>query len=245
MPVETHDVRRRVVVAAFLAVSLAISACAGSSKVTYEPPRSADGSQKIAILPIVIDISPADPADCMDSCSPEHDRADIVLAADSYLRSQLGYETVCFDFACRRIPDNPFSDRQLEDWSKELVAWSSGHADATQLPAQLTDVANTIGHTFDVDGIALLHGDIRYVQDADLAHWVATLTFSMYYNLARGNTAKIDAEIYSAEDGRKRWASKSTIHNIGNKNMTPPMETAKARYGEAIFGELEHSKTAR
>ena len=229
----------------FFAISLAINACAGSSKVTYEPPRSGSGLRKIAILPVVIDVSPEDPADCMDPCSPERDRAEIALATDSYLRSQLGYETVCFDFACRRIPDNPFSDQQLEDWSKELVAWSSGHADATQLPTKLVDAASVIGHAFNAGGIVLLYGDIRYVQDADLAHWMATLTFSMYYNLTRGNTGKIHAEIYSAEDGRKLWASKSTIFNIGNKNMMPPMETSKARYGETIFGELERSNTAR
>jgi hypothetical protein len=181
----------------------------------------------------------------MDSCSPERDRADIVLAADSYLRSQLGYETVCFDFACRRIPGNPFNDQQLEDWSRELVAWSSSHAGAMQLPAILADIASEIGHTFDVDGIVLLYGSIRYVQDADIAHWLATLTFSMYYNLARGNTGKIDAEIYSVEDGRKLWASKSTVLNIGNKNVMPSVETSKARYGETIFGELERSNTAR
>lgn len=181
----------------------------------------------------------------MEVCSPERDRAEMVLAIDSYLRHQLGYETLCLDYACRRIPGNPFSDEQLEAWSQEFAAWSSDHDGAPQLPANLVDKGRKIGSAFDADGIVLLHGEVRYVQHADAAHWAATLTFSMYYNLLRGNTARIAAEIYSVADGRKLWASESTILNVGAQNAMQPLESSKARYGETIFGELDHSIAAR
>jgi len=243
--VGAYDARQRLVAAAFVAACAAISACAGSSTVTYSLPELDEGIQIIAILPVVITVSPDDPANCMDVCSPERDRAEMVLEVDSYLRHQLGYETLCLDYACRRIPGNPFSDEQLEAWSQEFAAWSSGHDGAPQLPATLADISREIGSAFDADGVVLLHGEIRYVQAADMAHWMATLTFSIYYNMMRGNTAKIDAEIYSVADGRKLWASESTILNVGTRNMMQPVESSKDRYGETIFGELDRSIAAR
>ena len=95
--------------------------------------------------------------------------------------------------------------------------------------------------SFDADAIVLLRGEIRYVRNADAVHWAATLTFSMYNNLMRGNTAKIDAEIYSVVDGRKLWASESTILNVGTNNAMEPTVSSKDRYGETIFGELPGS----
>ena len=231
--------------AAFVAACAAISACAGSSTVTYSLPERDQGLQRIGILPVVITVSPDNPANCMEVCSPERDRAEMVLAVDSYLRDRLGYETVCLDYACRRIPGNPYSDEQLEAWSQEFAAWSSDHDGAPQLPAILADTSREIGNVFDADGVVLLHGEIRYVQSADAAHWAATLTFSMYYNIMRGNTATIDAEIYSVADGRKLWASESTILNVGTHNVMEPLENSKARYGETIFGELDRSIAAR
>ena len=238
---DANDVRRRIVVAVLCAACIAISACAGSSKVTYEAPASVAGLQTVAILPVVITVSPDNPANCMEVCSPERDRAEMVLAVDSYLRHQLGYETLCLDYACRRIPGNPFSDEQLEAWSQEIAAWSSDHDGAPKLPPKLKNIGREIGGSFEADSIVLLHGEIRYVQNADAAHWAATLTFSMYYNLMRGNTAKIDAEIYSVADGRKLWASENTILNVGTYNAMEPIESSKGRYGESIFGELPHS----
>lgn len=233
------------VVAALFAACIGISACAGSSKVTYEAPASGVGLKTVAILPVAIAVSPDDPENCMDVCSPERDRARMVIAVDSYLRHQLGYETLCLDYACRRIPGNPFSDQQLNAWSQEFAAWSSGHDGAPQLPANLANISQEIGSALDADGIVLLHGKLRYVQNADMAHWVATLTFSVYYNLMRGDTAEINAEIYSVADGRKLWASESTILNIGAGNMVQSMESSEARYGETIFGELGRSIAAR
>jgi hypothetical protein len=230
---------------AIVAASAAISACAGSSTVSYSLPERGESLQKIAILPVVIAVSPEDPASCMDVCSPERDRAEMVLAVNSYLSDQLGYDTLCLDFACRRIPGSPFSDEQLKAWSKEIAAWSSDHDGAPQLPPKLEDIGKEIGGAFDADGIVLLHGEIRYVQNADLAHWAATLTFSMYFNLMRGNTAKIGAEIYSVADGRKLWASDNTILNVGTNNSMEPIKSSKDRYGETIFGELPHSIAAK
>ena len=241
----TGKTRQQLVAAAFVAASAVLSACTGSSAVTYETPEHSQGLQRVAILPIVIEISPGNPADCMDTCSPERDRAEMVIAVDAYLRDQLGYETLCLDYACRRIPDNPFSDEQLQAWSQEFANWSSDQNDAPQLPENLASISKEIGRSFDADGVILLHGKLRYVQNADAAHWAATLTFSMYYNLTRGNTAKIDAEIYSVADGRKLWASESTILNVGSHNTMQAMESSKARYGEAIFGELDRAIEAR
>ena len=166
----------------------------------------------------------------------------MILAVDEYLRDDLGYATLCFDYACRRIPDNPFTDEQLTAWSQRLVTWARANQGAGGLPSELADVVGEIRSAFGVDGVLLVHGGIRYVQDADMAHWLATLTFSMYYNMTRGNTGKITAEIYDASSGRKLWAAASTVLNVGKRNMMAPVEGARDRYGASILGELDYAR---
>ena len=201
------------------------------------PGLAASRLKRILLLPIVLNIQPEDPESCMDLCEPQRDRAEIALAAADHLEWRIGYDITCLDFACRRVEENPYSDELLSGWAAEIANWANEHPTDRQLPDHLMEIVGRIRSTFGVDGLALVHGDVRYVQNSDMLHWMATLTASMYYNLIRGNTAHLQADIIATESGNRLWSAKTTVTQIGNQSW--PVEEAKKRYGVALFGALD------
>jgi hypothetical protein len=239
-------------------VAILVSACSYNSKVLYEAPDSHAGTEKeasadqdsivsglhrLALLPVTMKVSPENTDFCMDPCEPERDRGEMALHAHRYLESELGYEIICLDFACRRERENPFTDKQLSNWAAEFSAWADEHEDDMQLPREMVDITRRISEAFGVDGIMVIHGDIRYIQYADMIHWLVTLTASAYYSLARGNEADLHIEIFDARDGTKLWGSETTVMQIGTP--VAPQANGSRNYGPVFFGGLDPSRESK
>jgi hypothetical protein len=234
-------------------ISVILAGCGNNTDVVIEEPQTevmqlvtaSNGAgsavsrlRQILLLPVVLDINPEDPKACMDVCNPLRDRAEIALGTSKHLELPLGYDVTCLDFSCRRIAGNPYSNELLSGWAAEIANWANQNPTARQLPEHLIEIVGQIQSTFGVDGLAVVHGDVRYVKDADMLHWLATLTVSMYYNLLRGNTAQLHADIFATDTGHRLWSAKTTVTQIGQVQSWPVAE-AKSRYGEALFGELD------
>lgn len=196
--------------------------------------------QRIVLMPFAVEPSLDDPDKCMVPCNPTRDRTEMVLSSVDHLERRLGYDIVCLDVACRTVSDNPYTQERLKEWAKALGEWSGDNIEALQLPPSLLEVAGQLKSTFDADGIIVVHGKARYATDASMLHWLATLTVSMYYDLLRGNTAKLQADIYSTNDGTKLWSAKTTVSQIGQpESQAFPVGESVHRYGVAIFGALD------
>jgi len=197
--------------------------------------------KRLVLLPITLSISPKDPTQCQGPCNPERDRSEIALAASTFVHSARDYEIVCLDYACPRIPDSVISDAELTTWAASISRWIEENPGKTQLPADLVSILHQIEEAYDVEGILLINGKLRYVQYADIAHWILTLTFSSYYNLFRGHTADLQAHVFAAANGSKLWAGEAVVTQIGQEQVTPTTP-AISRYGPRLFEELPKSR---
>jgi hypothetical protein len=240
---------------AFLLTLLLMTGCSYDSEVKYEAPESqvltsvetVDGQrsavsllQRIVMLPVAVDANVDDPKDCMNICDPARDRTEIALSSANHLEQRLSYEVVCLDFACRTVADNPYTREQLSEWAEAFGEWAAEEEDEHELPPHLLEIARQIESTFDADGLMVVHGRTNYVTDAAWLHWMVTLTASMYYQMMRGDTADLQADIYTTSEGTKLWSVRATVMNIGQEESQAfPVGESKYRYAFALFGALD------
>jgi hypothetical protein len=188
-------------------------------------------------------VTPKSTDGCMDDCQPIKDRTEVTLALVNHLKYHLGYQVICLDLACPRVPDTPYTDAHLAAWTSQLSDWTKDHGEGTPLPPELVPMINLIKTTYAVDGVLLVHGRLRYKAIADTAHWMGTLTASMAYQLLRGDYAKLQANIIAGKHPEIIWSNEATTGQIGIEHTWPASDAAN-RYGPDLLGELEPCRVA-
>ncbi len=231
-----RNVRSSCVLAALVFCGLTTS-CGSSSRVVYDAPVGRLIGPRIALLPVVLQSNVDDPSQCMDFCDPENDAFTIALQVSDHLTRALHYDVVCLSYACEDIVGNPFGREDVEAWADEFAGFLADETAPFMLPPDLLAIARRLNDTFGIDGVVVIHGRADYVKHADMAHWMATLTVSMYRDLFRGNTADISVDVFDAETGERTWASRSEATHVGNQEVSVS-QGAPPDYGQLLFAGL-------
>lgn len=233
--------------AAVLLACVSISTCTASTRTihkdagvvpaTYDPvtaaaslDRSVGLLKRLALLPPALEVSPKNPRWCMDPCSPEGDRDELLSSAVAYLRQWRGYEVKRVDHACTDEPDG-----ELCALARALAAWSRKAGLRHALPGDIADRLAAAGGELGVDGVMLLQGRFDYLKWTDVWHWTATLTASAYWDLAHGSVANVQVSIFSVTEPRRVWLSRTTLNQFG---ISPTFGRAGS-YGESLLAPLE------
>lgn len=223
---------------ALLGICVLLASCGSNAKIIYDSPGTTAIGPRLALLPVILDTNVSDPSVCMEACDFTKDRYALALAANDYLADVLSYDTVCLSNACASVPGNPWEQDEIEDWASRAAAWARDQDREQGLPQDLSGFVNQLAKTFDVDSVMLIHGDVDYLRVGDMAHWMATLTVSMYRDLFTGNVADVAIDIYAAETGEKLWASEAELTHYGVILMGGHPDMAEP-YGPVLFEGLE------